>query len=201
MYDLPDLVQKLLHNLQQVPYLASKNLYKVANHFLEQDSASIAQFCKMLLDANQQIVKCGRCFTWQQVTQPCIFCDSLKRNQELICVVESWPDVLTIERTSNFTGQYHVLGGVISPLNGISPANLTIDCLVKRIESNQILEVVLALSQTPEGEATVAYIMDRLQRFNLKISVLAQGMPVGSSLEYMDRVTLMKALVNRKQLL
>jgi recombination protein RecR len=201
MHDLPDLVQKLLYSLQQVPYLASKNLYKVANHFLEQDSASIAQFCKTLLDASQQIMRCTRCFTWQQSSQPCFFCDNLKRNQNIICVVESWPDVLTIERTSNFTGLYHVLGGVISPLNGISPSSLTIEHLVKRLEDGAVLEIVLALSQTPEGEATVAYIMDRLQGFSLKISVLAQGMPVGSSLEYMDRVTLMKALVNRKQLL
>lgn len=201
MQDLPDLIQKLLHSLQQVPYLASKNLYKVTNHFLEQDSGSIAQFCKILLDANQQIVRCVRCFTWQQTAQPCVFCDNLKRNQEMICVVESWPDVLTIERTSNFTGQYHVLGGVISPLNGVGPSNLTIEHLVKRVENSVTQEIVLALSQTPEGEATIAYIMDRLQGFNLKISVLAQGMPVGSSLEYMDRVTLMKALVNRKQLL
>jgi len=201
MHDLPDLVQKLLHSLQQVPYLASKNLYKVTSHFMEQDSAKIAQFCKILLDVNQQIARCKRCFTWQQVDASCTFCDNLKRNPEIVCVVEAWQDVLVIERTSNFTGQYHVLCGVISPLNGVGPANLTIDYLVKRVKEQGIQEVILALSQTPESEATVAYIMDRLQGFNLKISVLAQGMPVGSSLEYMDRVTLMKAIVNRKQLL
>ena len=201
MHNLPDLVQKLLHSLQQVPYLASKNLYKVTNYFLEQDSAKIAQFCKILLDVNQQITRCTRCFTWQQIGADCTFCDNLKRNQEIVCVVEAWHDVLTIERTSNFTGQYHVLGGVISPLNGIGPTNLTIDYLVKRVKAHRIQEIVLALSQTPESEATVAYIMDHLQGFNLKISVLAQGMPVGSSLEYMDRVTLMKAIANRKQLL
>lgn len=201
MNDLPDLVQKILYSLQQVPYLASKNLYKVANHFLEQDSAKIAQFCKVLLDANQQIAPCKNCFTWQQINQPCTFCDNLKRDSAIICVVEKWPDVLTIERTSNFNGQYHVLGGVISPLNGIGPANLTIDFLIKRVQAHKSQEIVLALSQTPEGEATIAYIMDCLKGFSLRISVLAQGMPVGSSLEYMDRVTLMKALVNRKQLL
>jgi recombination protein RecR len=201
MNDLPDLVQKLLYSLQQVPYLASKNLYKVANHFLEQDGVKIAQFCQILLEVNQQITHCKRCFTWQQVGQECTFCDASRRDKAIICVVEKWPDVLLIERTSNFNGQYHVLGGVISPLNGVGPSNLTIDFLVKRVQEHQIQELVLALSQTPESEATVAYVVDRLRGLNIKISGLAQGMPVGSSLEYMDRVTLMKALVNRKQLL
>lgn len=201
MNELPELVQKLLYSLQQVPSLAAKNLYKVASHFLEQDSAKIAQFCKVLLDVNQQIVRCSRCFIWQQIGEPCRFCDNSKRDQSLLCVVESWADVLTVERTSNFHGQYHVLGGVISPLNGIAPQDLTIDQLVQRVIEFKTQELILALSQTPEGEATVAYIMDRLHGLNLKISVLAQGMPVGSSLEYMDRVTLMKAIVNRKQLL
>lgn len=201
MDNLPDLVQKLLYILQQVPYLASKNLYKVADYFLEQDSVKMANFCKILLEVNQQIIPCKQCFTWQQVDQLCTFCDAPKRDKSIICVVEKWPDVLLIERTSNFNGQYHVLGGVISPLNGVGPANLTIDFLVKRVQQYKSQELVLALSQTPEGEATVAYIIDKLQGFNIKISGLAQGMPVGSSLEYMDRVTLMKALVNRKQLL
>lgn len=201
MNELPDSIQKLLYSLQQVPYLASKNLYKVANYFLEQDSANIAQFCKILLEANQQIVSCQQCFTWQQIDKPCGFCDELKRDKTIICVVERWPDVLLIERTSNYNGQYHVLGGIISPLNGIGPKDLTIDFLVKRVQEHKSQELVLALSQTPEGEATMAYILDRLQGLNIKISGLAQGMPVGSSLEYMDRVTLMKAFVNRKQLL
>jgi recombination protein RecR len=201
MDQIPGLIQKLLHNLQQVPYLASKNIYKVADHFLEQDSAKIAQFCKILLDVNQQIIRCKKCFTWQQLDQPCDFCDNHRRDSSLICVVERWPDVLTIERTSNFSGQYHVLGGVINPLNGIGPQSLTIDFLIKRVQEFKIQELILALSQTPEGEATMAYMIDRLQSLGVKISTLAQGLPVGSSLEYMDRVTLMKALVNRKQLL
>lgn len=201
MQDIPDLLQNLLHNLQQVPYLASKNLYRVANHFLEQDNDKIVQFCKTLLDVSQQIIRCRQCFTWQQKEQACTFCDAPKRDKTIICVVEKWPDVLVVERTSNFSGQYHVLGGVISPLNGVSPASLTIDYLVDRIQRHQPQELVIALSQTPESEATIAYITDRLQNVNLRISVLAQGLPVGAALEYMDRVTLMKAIVNRKQLL
>lgn len=200
MDNLPDLIQKLLYNLQQVPYLASKNLYKVADHFLEQDSAKMANFCKILLEVNQQIVRCKQCFTWQQADL-CTFCDVPKRDKAIICVVEKWPDVLLIERTSNFNGQYHVLGGVISPLNGVGPSQLTIDFLVKRVQEHKAQELVLALSQTPESEATAAYIIDKMQGLKIRISGLAQGMPVGSSLEYMDRVTLMKALVNRKQLL
>lgn len=197
----PDALQKLLQSLQQVPYLASKNLYKVANYFLEQDSSQVAYFCKVLIEASQNVKPCRQCFTWQQVGAPCSFCDSSRRNLQVICVVEKWPDVLAIERTANFTGLYHVLGGAISPLSGIGPEELTINFLQQRVRDKKPSELVLALSQTPEGEATTAYIIDKLQEFKLNISMLAQGMPAGSSLEYTDRVTLAKAITDRKQIL
>jgi recombination protein RecR len=197
----PDSLQKLLRNLQQVPYLASKNLYKVANYFLEQDQERVIQLCQSLLEAKQKIQPCARCFTWQQLDSPCGFCDSSKRDQSLICVVEKWPDLLAIERTSHYQGVYHVLGGVISPLNGVRLEHLTVQFLLHRVQAGTVQELVLALSPTPEGEATMAYLIDKLQGYNLKISGLAQGLPVGSALEYMDRVTLSKALADRRSLL
>lgn len=199
--DAPESLQKLLRNLQQVPYLASKNLYKVANYFLEQDEERVAQLCQSLLEVKQKIQPCARCFTWQQLDRPCGFCDSVKRDQALVCVVEKWPDLLAIERTSNYRGVYHVLGGVISPLNGVRIEHLTIQFLLQRVQTGLVQELVLALSPTPEGEATMAYLIDKLQNYNVKISGLAQGLPVGSTLEYMDRVTLTKALADRRSLL
>ncbi len=197
----PDSLQKLLRSLQQVPYLASKNLYKVANYFLEQDEERVAQLCQSLLEVKQKIKPCTNCFAWQQLDQPCSFCDSSKRDQGLVCVVEKWPDLLAIERTGNYQGVYHVLGGVISPLNGVRLEHLTIQFLLQRVQLGQVNELVLALSPTPEGEATMAYLIDKLQNYSVKISGLAQGLPVGSILEYMDRVTLTKALADRRSLL
>ncbi len=200
MKAIPDLVQQLLQQLQQVPYLASKNVYKVANYFLEQDADQAVHFCKVLLDAVQKTVRCQRCFVWSEIQRPCVFCDDASRETSLICVVEKWPDVLVLERMHNYRGLYHVLGGFLSPLHGVGPANLTIDALVQRLANTQPKELILALSQTPEGEATTAYILGQIPKSDLKVSVLAQGVPVGASLEYMDRVTLMKAMINRKQL-
>lgn len=200
MKDTPDVLQKMLRDLQQVPYLASKNLYKVANYFLEAGDDKVAVLCKSLLEAKQKLQHCKKCFTWQQIELPCTFCDSPRRDSKTICVVEKWPDLLAIERTSNFNGMYHVLGGVISPLNGVGPDNLTISFLADRVQKEKPTELVLALGQTPEGEATTAYIIDKLQKIKVKVSGLAQGMPVGSSLEYMDRVTLSKALKDRREI-
>jgi len=200
MTNIPDTLQRLLQTLQQIPHLAPKNVYKVANYFLEQDRAKIISFCKALLDITQQISRCQVCFTWQQSDLPCNFCTSPRRNQKIICIVEAWPDVLAIERALSFEGVYHVLGGLISPLNGTGPDDLTINFLHQRVIDINASELILALGHTPEGEVTASYLVDKLQKLNLNISVLAQGMPVGSSLEYTDRVTLARALSDRKQI-
>ena len=131
-------------------------------------------------------------------TSLCVLCSSLKRNQSLICVVETWQDLLTIERTEGFDGVYHVLGGVISPLDGVGVDNLTIGGLLGRVEKGAIQEVIFALKQTPEGEATAAYINKKLSNKNIIISCLARGIPVGSSIETMDRLTVYKAISERR---
>jgi recombination protein RecR len=194
--ELPTLVQ-LLKNLQQVPYLASKNLYRVAAHFLYMDQQRMEQFCKVLLEAQANIIPCPRCFVWQEKTKACIFCASPKREQTLICVVETWQELLAIEKTGGYRGVYHVLGGVISPLEGIGPENLTINQLLNRVHEGAT-ELILAMNQTPEGEATSAFIASKLKGKSVVISCLARGIPVGSSLEYMDRLTLHKALSERR---
>jgi recombination protein RecR len=195
--ELPSLAH-LLKILQQVPYLASKNLYRVASHFLEMQPQQVAQFCASLEVVKERLIKCEHCFFWQEISASCIFCASSKRDHATVCVVETWQEIVTIERTKGYTGLYHVLGGSISPLEGISVEDLTIDALVERVEKGTIKELILATNQTPEGEATASYIARKLKGKNIVISCLARGLPVGSSLEGMDRLTVFKALSERR---
>lgn len=197
MVDHLPALNQLLRQLQQVPYLASKNLYKVADHFLRMNAAQIQHFCDLLVKARDTIVLCERCFSLKERGGNCIFCASPKRNQGLICVVETWHDLYAIEKTEGYTGVYHVLGGVISPLDGVGPEDLTIDQLIKRAE-NEMIEVILATNQTPEGEATAAFIAKQLRSRSVAVSCLARGLPVGSSLGAMDRVTVCKAILERR---
>ncbi len=194
---LPTL-QHLLRQLQKVPYLASKNLYRVATHFLKMDEKQLQQFCALLLKAHEQVVRCPICYAWQEKDAACQFCGSSRRDAGVVCVVESWQDLLAIEKSGAFKGLYHVLGGSLSPIDGIGPEQLSIEQLVARVE--HISELVFALNQTPEGEATMAYIVEKIKKNTaLKITCLAQGMPVGSSIEFMDRLTVYKALDQRKE--
>jgi len=194
--NIPSL-NNLLKCLQQVPYLASKNLNRVATHFLNMDERQLAQFCEVLLLSKKNVLRCKYCFSWQEVERNCIFCSDAKRDQSLVCVVETWQELLTIEKTGGYGGVYHVLCGVICPLEGIGPEDLTIEHLAHRVD-NGVKEIILATNQTPEGEATAAYIAKKLKDKEVKISCLARGIPVGSSLEFMDRLTVYKAISERR---
>jgi len=194
--DIPSL-NNLLKCLQQIPYLASKNLNRVATHFLNMNERQLAQFCEILLLSKKNVLRCKNCFAWQESGQDCVFCSDAKRDQSLVCVVETWQELLTIEKTGGYAGVYHVLGGVVCPLEGVGPEDLTIDQLVPRIQGG-VKEIVLATNQTPEGEATAAYIAKKLKNTEVKISCLARGIPVGSSLEFMDRLTVYKAISERR---
>jgi len=196
IHQLPTL-QGAVKQLQQVPFLASKNLYRVLSHFLEMDPAKLDAFCAALQAAKKNLIPCSRCFVWKERNNPCLFCDNSRRDKSVICVVESWQELLAIDRTEGYKGLYHVLGGNICPLDGIGPEDLTIDALALRIDDS-VQEVILAMNQTPEGEATSAYIVQKLSQKNVKISCLAKGVPVGSSLEFIDRLTMFKALAERR---
>jgi recombination protein RecR len=195
--ELPTLAH-LLKILQQVPYLASKNLYRVASHFLEMPQQQVVQFCASLEVVKERLQKCDECFFWREISAGCIFCTSNKRDHATVCVVETWQEIVAIEKTKGYIGLYHVLGGSISPLEGVSAEDLTLDALVERVEKGTIKELILATNQTPEGEATASYIARKLKDKNIIISCLARGLPVGSSLEGMDRLTVFKALSERR---
>ncbi len=197
LHNLPT-VTKLIKLLQQVPYLASKNLFRVTSYFLQMDQKHLQQFCTILQEANQQVLHCSVCFVWKERDRQCTFCDNHRRIQDLVCVVESWHDMLAIEKTGAYDGVYHVLTGVICPLDGIGPDDLTIEPLVARVVTHNVTEIILATNQTPEGEATATYIAKKIKDKNIKISCLARGIPVGSSLESIDRVTVYKAIAERR---
>jgi len=194
---LPSL-DTLLKTLQQVPYLASKNLYRVASHFLNMQPERVQQFCTILQDAKKNLHKCPICFAWKEKDTSCFLCSNPKKTQTIVCVVETWQELLVIERAGGYDGVYHVLGGAICPLDGIGPEDLSIEPLIQRVITNNIQELILATNQTPEGEATAAFIASKLKNVPVKISCLARGVPVGSSLEYMDRLTVYKALSERR---
>ncbi len=194
---LPSLSQ-LLKQLQQVPYLASKNLYRVANYFLSTDDQKVQQFCRTLLEAKKNLTRCSVCGVLKEKEQVCLFCNASRRDNTLVCVVETWQDVMVIERSGGYLGVYHVLGGSICPLEGIGPEDLTITQLVTRVAQGGVKEIVFALSQTPEGEATAAFIAKKTREYEVTLSSVARGIPVGSSLEYMDRLTVYKALSERR---
>jgi len=192
-------LMRLCRDLQQVPYLASKNLYRVVTYFLTESPERVARLCATLEEAKKNIIPCPICGSWQEKQKQCIFCGDNKRDQTVVCVVETWHELVAIEKTEGYKGLYHVLGGAICPLEGMGPEDLTIEGLVKRVEQKaEIKEIILATNQTPEGEATAAFIARKLKMTSVSISCLARGIPVGSSLELMDKLTVYKALSERR---
>ncbi len=198
MIDKVPTLAQLCKTLQQVPYLASKNLYRVATYFLVSDQDKIERFCLALLEAKRSITMCPVCCVWKERTKACVFCGDAKRDQSLICVVETWQELMAIEKTEGFKGVYHVLGGAICPLEGVGPEDLMIESLVARVKNNPVTELILATNQTPEGEATAAFIARKLKETGVTISCLARGMPVGAVLEGLDKLTVFKALSERR---
>lgn len=198
LHNLPSL-ERLIRQLQKVPYLASKNVYRVATHFLESDLAAIEQFCAILLNAKNNLIHCSKCFSWHEKGGVCIICSNKSRDHSTFCVVETWHDLIAIDRAGGYSGLFHVLGGALSPLEGIGIEDLRIEQLVLRIKNDSnIKEVIFATNPTPEGEATASFIASKLKGIPLAISKLASGVPIGSNLEFMDKMTIYKALAGRR---
>lgn len=193
---LPSL-QRLVRHLQRIPYLASKNVYRVADYFLKSEQQALEQFCQVLLAAKAGVLPCRVCYNWAEGNELCAVCASPRRDTQCICVVESWLDLVAIEKAGGYNGVYHVLGGALCPLDGIGPSQLTITQLLERLATHQG-ELIFATNPTPEGEATASFISSKLNNNNIAVSRLASGVPTGSSLEQMDRITIHKALVGRR---
>ena len=165
-------------------------------HLLRQSPDDVKRFGESITRLRDKICYCKQCHNISE-KEICTICSDSRRNHELICVVEDIRDVMAIENTSQYRGLYHVLGGIISPMEGIGPSQLNIETLAEKAEKGQIREVIMALSTTMEGDTTVFYIYKKLKPFDILISTLARGVAIGNDLEYADEVTLGRSIVNR----
>lgn len=190
------LIEDAVNEISRLPGIGKKTALRLALHLLKREEQQTRSLSDALLAMRTQSRFCERCHTISD-DELCTICKSSKRDSSLLCVVVDTRDVLAIENTSQYTGVYHVLGGIISPLEGIGPSDLTIDSLVNRIESEGIQEVILALSPTMEGDTTAFYLQKKLKPSGVKISSIARGVPVGGDLEYADEVTLGRSIVSR----
>ena len=166
-------------------------------HLLRQETEEVTQFADTIARMRQEVKHCHICHNISD-SDTCPICSDPRRDETIICVVENIQDVMAVENTQQFNGLYHVLGGVISPMDGIGPADLEIDSLVERVKEGKVKEVILALSSTMEGDTTGFYIFRKLAPFgDVKLSVIARGISVGDELEYTDEVTLGRSIINR----
>ena len=194
MESFPDSIIRLIDRFSRFPGIGKKTAQRMAFHILKDSKKNAQSLADAVQDVKSSISGCSICGGITE-DDPCIICSDPKRNKSLICVVEVPSDIFAFERTSGFNGVYHVLGGVLSPLDGIGPDDLNIDSLVDLVKPDD--EIVLALNPSIEGDTTCLYISKLLSEKNIKISRLARGLPVGSELEYTDDATLMRAMEGR----
>lgn len=190
------LLEKAVDELSKLPGVGKKTALRLALHLLGEEKIKTEQLCNSLTDMRNNIVLCRRCYNISD-TSTCSICSNPKRDENLLCVVADMRDVLAIERTCSFNGLYHVLGGVINPIEGISPNDLRINELIERTLKENIKEIILALPATIEGDTTNYYLSRMLKNFNGTISTIAKGISVGDALEYADEVTLGRSIANR----
>lgn len=190
------LLEKAVAEFAKLPGVGRKTALRFALHLLKQDNGDVERFAAAILKMKTEVRYCKVCHNISD-TDICPICSNAKRDTTLVCVVENIRDVMAVENTQQFAGLYHVLGGIISPMDGIGPADIEIDSLVGRVAEGNIKEVILALSSTMEGDTTNFYIFRKLAPYDVKISVIARGISVGDELEYTDEVTLGRSIQNR----
>jgi recombination protein RecR len=192
-------VQKLIEEFEKLPGIGRKTAQRLAFHVLNLNEDKVVGFAKALVDAKRKTTTCSVCFNLTD-TDPCRICGSEKRDHTVICVVQSPRDVVAMERVREYKGLYHVLNGLISPLDGTGPDDINIKPLIKRVAHGNISEVILATNPNVEGEATAVYISKILKPLGVKTTRIAQGISVGGDLEYADEVTLFKSLEGRREI-
>lgn len=190
------LLEKAVGEFSKLPGIGRKTALRLVLHLLRQGDNDVQQFASAIAKVKQEVKYCRVCHNISD-EDVCPICSDPRRDTSLICVVENVQDVMAVENTQQFRGLYHVLGGVISPMDGIGPDQLEIRSLVQRVEQGGVSEVILALSSTMEGDTTNFYISRKLASLDVKLSVIARGISVGDELEYTDEVTLGRSIVNR----
>ena len=194
MHTLPDSANRLIDELSRLPGVGRKTAQRLAFHFLSSDVELSHSLSTALLDIKQKIKNCSSCHGITE-EDPCKICIDEKRNSSLICVVENAYDIFVFEKTNSFLGKYHILGGALSPLDGIGPEDLNIDTLLERVVEG--MEVIIATNPSVEGETTALYLSNILGKKGASVTKLARGVPVGSDLEYVDEATLIRAMEGR----
>ena len=190
------LLDTAVAELAKLPGIGRKTALRLALHLLRQDKDIALSLGKSIIEMRENIRYCKRCHNISE-EELCPFCSDSRRDSKTVCVVENVKDVLTVESTHEHHGLYHVLGGLISPLDGVSPSDLEIDSLVKRVKEEGIEEIILALSPTMEGDTTNFYIYRKLADLPVRITMLARGLAIGNELEYADELTLGRSILNR----
>lgn len=190
------LLEKAVSEFSKLPGIGRKTALRLVLHLLRQGDSDVQQFASAIAKVKREVKYCRVCHNISD-EDVCPICSDPRRDVSLICVVENVQDVMAVENTQQFRGLYHVLGGVISPMDGIGPDQLEIRSLVQRVEQGGVSEVILALSSTMEGDTTNFYISRKLASLDVKLSVIARGISVGDELEYTDEVTLGRSIVNR----
>ncbi|UEA62083.1 recombination mediator RecR [Hoylesella buccalis] len=190
------LLEKAVNEFSKLPGIGRKTALRLVLHLLRQSNSDVEQFASAIAKVKQEVKYCRVCHNISD-DDVCPICSDPRRDTSLICVVENIQDVMAVENTQQFRGLYHVLGGIISPMDGIGPDQLEIQSLVQRVEQGGVSEVILALSSTMEGDTTNFYISRKLAPLDVKLSVIARGISVGDELEYTDEVTLGRSIVNR----
>ena len=193
------IVQDLIDELGRLPGVGPKSAQRIAFHLLQADPVDVRRLAELLVEVKEKVRFCAVCGNVAE-EETCRICRDPRRDVSLLCVVEEPKDIVAIERTREFRGRYHVLGGAISPMDGIGPAKLRLDTLKKRLVEEHIDEVILALSPTVEGETTGSFLGSLLRESNVKVTQLARGLPFGGDLDYADQVTIAGALRGRREL-
>jgi recombination protein RecR len=190
------LLENAVYEISQLPGIGKKTALRLALHMLRQDVSQVENLSKALVSLRNKINYCKKCHNISD-KDVCEICSNPKRDDKILCVVEDIRDVMAIENTGQFNGLYHVLGGKISPMEGVGPQDINIASLITRIEQQGVTEVIFALSSTVEGDTTNFYIFRQIEKYKISTSTIARGISVGDDLEYADEVTLGRSLINR----
>lgn len=193
------LLEKAVSEFSKLPGVGRKTALRLVLHLLRQPCEEVEEFAEAIARVRKDIKHCSVCHNISD-TDVCPICSDPRREKAVICVVENIQDVMAVENTQQYHGLYHVLGGIISPMDGIGPSDIEIESLVERVGQGGVEEVILALASTMEGDTTNFYIQRKLQPYGVKISVIARGLSVGDELEYTDEVTLGRAILNRTEI-
>jgi recombination protein RecR len=190
------LLEDAVNEFSKLPGIGQKTALRLVLHLLNREPQEVETFGNSIIKLRQEIKHCSICHNISD-NQVCEICSSTKREKEVICVVEDTRDVMAVENTSQYFGVYHVLGGLISPMDGVGPSDLFIDTLVQRVSTTPVKEVILAISPTMEGDTTIFYLYKRLKAFQIPITTIARGIAFGGELEYADEITLGRSIVTR----